>query len=158
MNEFIKTMIKASALIFVFCFVFQGDSIQAQVLGTDAVIVNENGIQCSSVGIGYGIDESEAKVNASKNRIKAEKKARKKSNSSFSNKKGGGSAVCIKYKPENSSNIEPLENFQFSRHEKRNSDVTLNSIIIHDLMKKSEVILENASIKTQIPWHPPKVS
>lgn len=84
--------------IFLLSVISLGRDVRAQVQATSANQINENGMQCSSVGVGYGENSQEAQKNADANRDRAESKARKKGKFSFSNKRGGGVSICLRYK------------------------------------------------------------
>lgn len=73
---------------------FLSTLILAQVQGTTARQVIADGVQCSSTGIGVGRDDRSADEQAELNRARAERMAKRKGRHSFTNKTGGGAAVC----------------------------------------------------------------
>lgn len=84
--------------IFLLSVISLGREARAQAQATSANQINENGVQCSSVGVGYGKNPQDAQMNADANRDRAGMKARKRGNFSFSNKTGGGASICRRYK------------------------------------------------------------
>jgi hypothetical protein len=92
-----KRFLRADFVIFALIFsVFLVSDILAQSQATTAKQVISKGKQCSSTGVGIGMNNNDAKNMAEKNRVFAESKARKKGKYSFTNKSGGGVAVCEK--------------------------------------------------------------
>ncbi|MCA1623175.1 MAG: hypothetical protein LC768_03545 [Acidobacteria bacterium] len=99
-----KTIKIFISTVFVFWVISLGNQVKAQAQATSVDQTNRDGTQCSSAGVGYGKDKQEAQMNADKNREKAESKARRKGNTSFSNKTGGGTAICINYNQQSTTN------------------------------------------------------